>query len=208
MGDHASAEPVQRYAWHARGTRIWGTHGGGGAQRHRLAHTHAHPCSRLPLALCAAAIPCPALANDNSASWNSGIPGVTSTGTCVAGYGGSPQRLCNINGWGQVTDACTRTCRHRRRWRRAYLIELMNPCHPASCFARPLAELTCSSVTTGTVSYAQTAAGTSFVTGTCASGYAGSPQRNCSITGAWVDVGTATCTRTAVPRCIQAMQHT
>ena len=82
------------------------------------------------------------------------------------------------------------------------------PLHPASCFARTLAELTCSSVTTGTVSYAQTAAGTSFVTGTCASGYAGSPQRNCSITGAWVDVGTATCTRTAVPCRARTMQDT
>ena len=59
-----------------------------------------------------------------------------------------------------------------------------------------IAEITCSSVTTGTVSYAQTAAGTNLVAGTCASGYSGSPQRNCSITGAWVDVGTASCTRT------------
>ena len=52
---------------------------------------------------------CPALQADNNADWSVGTAGVYATGTCNSGWYGTPQRLCNLNGWGAVTSPCQRT---------------------------------------------------------------------------------------------------
>ena len=54
--------------------------------------------------------PCPALENDGFAQWTAGTPGVPKTGTCIPGYAGNPQRLCDTNGWQPISQgACERT---------------------------------------------------------------------------------------------------
>jgi hypothetical protein len=54
---------------------------------------------------------CPALTNDNNANWAAGTTGASTTGTCVAGYTGSPSRPCLGTGaWGTtISNPCTRT---------------------------------------------------------------------------------------------------
>ena len=64
---------------------------------------------RPPLIALPAVDPCPALVNDNFATWSAGVLGVFSTGSCVAGYSGSPKRLCSSSGWESVSPTCTRT---------------------------------------------------------------------------------------------------
>lgn len=60
-----------------------------------------------------AAEPCPALKNDGHADWDSGTAGVYAHGKCVPGYTGRPQRLCLLDGWQDIADACQRTCNVR-----------------------------------------------------------------------------------------------
>ena len=53
---------------------------------------------------------CPALLLDNNANWTVGTPTVQSTGVCVAGWFGSPKRMCLSTGWQPPTVQCQRTC--------------------------------------------------------------------------------------------------
>jgi len=101
------------------------------------------------------------------ATWSlSSITGSVS-GTCASGYSGSPTRACtNSSGsgvWGSISSACTR--------------------------------VTCNAITTASSStgYATWAQGNSGETssGTCQSGYAGSPTRACGLDGEWGSVSGA-----------------
>jgi hypothetical protein len=62
------------------------------------------------------------------------------------------------------------------------------------------AGLVCPAVTVNLATFASATAGTSGIVGSCQAGYTGSPIRNCSLTGAWVDdlTDSTPCTRTFI----------
>ena len=120
-----------------------------------------NPCTNLP---------CPALTRNFNANWPAagGLDQVVA-GVCVAGYAGSPERLCDENGvWSNViTNPCTR--------------------------------ITCNATVQGFQHFfaswpASANAGTT-VSGACLAGYTGSISRTCSLTGNW-GVPSTKCTRT------------
>jgi hypothetical protein len=80
---------------------------------HALAHartrSRTHARTRTYSLTCCTVSPCPALASDNDANWNAGVPGTFVDGACVPGFSGAPRRLCNLDGWGAVTAPCART---------------------------------------------------------------------------------------------------
>ena len=127
-------------------------------------------------------------------------------GTCVAGWGGTPTRLCNVNGWGAVTTACQRT-RSTRRPRRSVLAcrapgltqrggrRLASVAGPR--YGRS-AEIVCANGTYSSALYPQAVAGATAIAGTCVAGFGGSPLQNCSLAGAWSSTYGTACARTSV----------
>ena len=81
------------------------------------ASTVTSPCTRTcQYAFCGVAdhmaeLRCPALTGDDHADWPSTVAGISATGTCNAGWTGSPTRSCNINGqWSStIASPCIRT---------------------------------------------------------------------------------------------------
>ena len=169
------------------------------------------PCSRRPTVVPAPpprgaarprpASPCPALADDNDANWEAGVPGVYASGTCISGWYGAPTRLCNLDGWGSVSSPCQRTssglvlCATRSR-----KLTQPRPHRPGHTGGPP--DYTCPAVTANNAVYAAAPSLSTNQLGVCGTGYSGAPLRNCSATGAWVDVPSPQCSRTCVPRLI------
>lgn len=159
------------------------------------AHATTH-CYGIP-----SAEPCPALENDGYAQWTAGTPGVPKTGTCITGYAGNPQRLCDSNGWQPITQgACERTCE------RSMLVALRllcpderAPCEPLHRIVWAIA-ITCNGDEFNNVVFPDAVAGQTNVKGSCKEGYAGAPTRNCMNDGTFSDEnGDSTpCTRMLV----------
>ena len=64
----------------------------------------------------ATGINCTALSGDNNADWPLTASGDYTSGTCIAGWTGSPNRQCGLDGvFGAVQNPCTRTCFNRAR---------------------------------------------------------------------------------------------
>jgi hypothetical protein len=106
---------------------------------------------------------CPALNNDNNANWDIGVPESVTTGTCVLGYFGSPQRLCTGGGWESPTVFCQR--------------------------------YTCPAINVSRALFPQASSGDMDIIGICEPGWSGTPERNCNLTGTWIDVPSDPCTQ-------------
>jgi hypothetical protein len=138
-----------------------------------------------------AADTCPLLSNDNNADWAVGVVNAVTTGTCVAGWFGTPTRLCTSSGWQTPTVQCQRTC-HVFTFR----VLVCAPLNTWTCVVAGTG-YTCANVTVNQATYATALSGDTLVAGVCDAGWTGAPQRNCSLTGVWIDVPSSTpCTRT------------
>ena len=130
-------------------------------------------------------ITCAALSSGpGSASYPLSNAGTTATGTCASGWYGTPKLTCGNDGvWATTASpGCTRT-----------------PIFTFSICAHEIpraiiAEYVCSAQTIGTAMFPATNSLTT-ATGTCVSGYGGSPQSECSAAGTWGPV-TAPCVGT------------
>ena len=98
---------------------------------------------------------CPADSFEN-ASWPALTPSNTiATGTCVAGYSGSPTRACSESG----------------TW--------------ASTTSRPCVQVVCAAGFLDQANWPVATAGTADVNGTCTAGYSGPAKRSCLLSGEW-----------------------
>ena len=99
------------------------------------------------------------VATFGNANWPANTHSMTTaTGTCVAGYSGTPSRACHADG----------------TWSEA----ITNPC----------VQLFCPSTQLNDANWSHTAAGTTSVAGECVAGYSGTPTRGCDLTGNWQTV--------------------
>ena len=150
----------------------------------------------------------------NNAEWSLTNSLTKGTGACVEGYTGAPLRVCQADGtWStSVTNPCSRTSRWRRghgeAGGRVWSEMRARAAQPTRRRARANArlwphlstELQCPVSTTTGASWPITAAG-SAASGTCTTGYvadtAGTPTRNCLITGVWDSTVATPCLRTS-----------
>jgi hypothetical protein len=100
-------------------------------------------------------IQCPSLSASASASWPATNAGSQAVGTCLPGFSGSAQRLCQLDGtWATATSSCTQI----------------------SCGALS---------SDGDASWVSALSGTTAAPGVCVTGWSGSPTRDCSLLGVW-----------------------
>jgi hypothetical protein len=181
----------------------------------------ASPAPWDPVAVGCVAITCPAR-NDESdpalgASFAEAVAGTIATGVCASGTYGRPQRQCDLAGaWAPalLRNPCSPSpcpalvADADATWPAGvpgtsvsgsclpgYGGAPTRDCTPSGWAASPnpgCTQLVCPAATVGLASFEAATAGTAFVQGVCAPGYGGSPQRNCSVAGAWVDILTST----------------
>ena len=146
----------------------------------------------------------------------------TATGTCVEGYMGTPQAECSASGtWGNVSPGCAiKVCAQLTDapnnvvWpaTNAFAIATGNcsigyagvttrPCLSSGSFGPvtgSCVQLKCAADSYDNASWGVANAG-AIATGSCGSGYSGTPKRECLITGDWSTSVALPCTRNLCP---------
>ena len=142
----------------------------------------------------------------------------TATGSCIAGYTGTPQATCSASGtWSAVSPGCTlRVCAQVNDAANNVVWPATNafasatgicasgfagvttrPCTSSGTFGTvsgSCVQLKCAAGSYDNAGWGLTNAG-STATGSCASGYSGSPKRDCLLTGEWSSSVSTPCTR-------------
>ena len=158
--------------------------------------------------------PCVALPSDNNANWPS-PPAVNMIvqGNCLSGYSSpsQPSRLCQSNGqWSStisnpcVRNVCSGVSEDNASWPSAnslttasgtcvpgYTGSPTRPCSAAGTYgaiSNRCTQIFCPAAEEDSATWASSAAGSNGVQGSCVPGYAGSPTRNCGITGSWTAI--------------------
>ena len=158
-----------------------------------------------------------AAATFNNAAFGLTDSGDSATGTCVDGYEGSVTAVCTPTGWGTMTGACTKKVCAASTDSNAIFTEALadtlvtgicesgysgsavRPCQIDGTWGTSTSTCTrikCPAGINGNAAWPSTDSLTDDVSGTCTTGFTGSPKRSCLASGAWSSTITTPCVPT------------